>query len=220
MQAPRIKKQETASAEVVSCILILAVLAAGIGIFAAVALPELDTSAEVKHKTELQNSFLSFKTALDKLWILGGPGTYGSMLLPAESAAVHLMPGASLSFQHTEGNATAELLCLSVLPGYYFIENQEYLLEGGAVFFDERLILPAASGAEDAVLLCFAGAEQTILANVPVTVSYRYEEAATYTNVSTLRISGTPYQEYWEETLRGTENLTLLFFSAELEAAA
>ena len=130
--------RDSAAAEVVSFILILAAVAAGIGISAAVILPEMEKTAEVTHSTELQDGIFSLKTALDKQWLLGVPGTYGSLLLPSENTALHLKPGAEISFRHTDRNKTANLLHLSALPAYTHLENRGIVLEGGAVFLENR----------------------------------------------------------------------------------
>ena len=210
--------RDSAAAEVVSFILILAAVAAGIGISAAVLLPEMEKTAEITHSTELQDGIFSLKTVLDKQWLLDVPGTYGSLLLPAENTALHLKPGAEISFRHTDGNKTANLLHLSALPAYIHMENREIVLEGGAVFLENRSVLPHTAGDSNTVLLCFSGEETTLLANTPVAVSYFYLDAETYTNLSSIQVSKTPYLKYWEEELRGTENLTLLSYHLALEA--
>lgn len=214
--------KDSAVSEVISFILILAVIASVIVVFAAAVLPELEKIEEQEKDSRITESFYSLKTELDKLWILGNPGMQTGHLLPAGSAAsvrsgtVSVKSGAEISFDHTDGAASAALLSISCIP---HTSKEPLQYEGGAVFRGEKLTLPHTGSVNNTVLLCFSGDEQTLTANSPVAVLYTYQHRETYTNVTNLSLSGTAHPAYWQDRLQDVKTLTLLTYAVSLEAA-
>ena len=212
--------QDNAVSEIVSFLLILAVLAAGIGIYAAVVQPELTKAEERTHLQHTAEEFCSLKSDIDLLWVLGDSGNAGGKLLPLTSAdarhagTLAFGKGTQIRFNHTAGQKTASLLYITYSP------PTQYTLtyEGGAVFSDTEVLLPAVNGDKNAVLICTEGIDDAILANTPVAVTYEYRKKETFRGVENLQIAGTYHTEYWKQTLVDVESLTLVYCILSAEA--
>ena len=213
--------REDAVSEIVSFLLILGVVAAGVGIYAAVAEPEIFKAEERQHLESAAERFSSLKSDIDRLWVLGTPGDSGSKLLPlgaadrTSSGTLSFGKGTPIRFSHPGGEKTASLLRLDYT---YRAFQYRIVYEGGAVFSAGDILLPAAAGETKAVLICTDQTDDVILANTPVAVTYVFQKTETFSGIENLQIAESPYSGYWQETLAGMENITLVYCTLFAEA--
>ncbi len=196
-------QSDPAVSEIVSVILILAVIIAGLAIFAAVALPQLEKENAIQTQTKAVETISNLKTGIDQLWLFDKPQTTASVIAPAGSYTTDTKT--KILFNHSGVQKTTSLLTL---------KTQSLTYEGGAVFFEHTTLLPHSGRENHAVLIC-SNEEQTLTANTPITISYTYNDAETYAGISDLQIISP--NNYWQK-LQGIDTLTLIDCTIILEA--
>ena len=219
-----VRNAECAVAEIVSFLLIIAVLAAGIGIYSTAVLPALEASAVEKQQSSITDELCGLKSDIDLLWISGSPASICETLLPraagyaGTAATVYFGPGTALSFNHSAGQETVFLASLSCTSPSFHTEKQTLLYEGGAVFYDEAALLPAAVGDTHAVLVVSNDAADVILANTPIVVTAACQQRTEYQDVSGIRVADSAQAAYWRSVLSGVSSITLCTISFSAEA--
>lgn len=213
--------REDAVSEIVSFLLILGVLAAGAGIYAAVIEPELSKAEERKHLEYTTEGFGSLKSDIDRLWVLGTPGDSGSKLLPlgaagrSSSGTLSFGKGTDIRFNHTGGEKTVSLLRLEYTS---YALPHSIVYEGGAVFFAGDILLPAVSGETKAVLICTEQTDDVILANTPAAVTYTFQKTESFGSIENLQIADSKSSAYWQEQLKDVSAVTIIHCTVKAEA--
>lgn len=204
-------RRDAAVSEVVSFLLVAAVLAAGVSIYAVVIAPEQETSAESFALKESAAEFASLKADIDMLWLAGAPGDSRGKLLPASVGFHSYGTGTQISFQHAGGEKTVFLAEVTARPF-----GTELIYEGGALFLPGRAVLPAVTGEKNAVLICTETADTVLLSNTPIVLTCIRQRTATFSGVCDLQVTSSR-SRYWQEVLSGVTTLTCVFctFSAE-----
>lgn len=91
--------RDAASSVVIGFVILLMLVALGIGIWALISLPAQMQEAESTHAIVLQNAFLDFKLSADKVRVNDLSGARFSMLLPGRAG----ISGSTVSFVKTDG---------------------------------------------------------------------------------------------------------------------
>ena len=217
-------RREDAVSEIVSFLLILGVITAGISIYAAAVQPELSKAEERQHMEHAADAFGSLKSGIDRLWVLGTPGDSIGKLLPLTAAehtsagTLSFGKGTPIRFNHTAGQTTAYLLRLEYSPPRHSAYQKPLTYEGGAVFSAGGTVLPAVTGGAKAVLICTEQKDDAVLANTPAAVTAVFRRTETFRDIDTLQIAEPPHSGYWQETLAESETVTLVYCTLFAEA--
>lgn len=90
---------DAASSVVIGFVILLMLVALGIGIWALISVPDMVKEAESTHAIELSNTFLDLKLSADKVRVNNFEGARFSMLMPGSSG----MSGTTISFTEDTG---------------------------------------------------------------------------------------------------------------------
>ncbi|MCZ0863536.1 hypothetical protein [Methanocorpusculum vombati] len=91
---------DAASSVVIGFVILLMLVALGIGIWALISVPDMVKEAESTHAIELSNTFLDLKLSADKVRVNNFEGARFSMLMPGSSG----MSGTTIGFANTTGS--------------------------------------------------------------------------------------------------------------------
>ena len=205
------RKADEGSAEIIGFVLIIALIVSVMSVWILIYLPNEGNAVEIDHTRLVTGQFADLKYGIDLLWITGQEGVRSSRLIspsPVEgteiSGLLFLSPplgtgtitvGEGTNFKI--GGATVKALKITYNSANYYASDVSIVYDGGVVFRagnDEKslVLLEPAIGDDRLVLIAVSDvAEQQLLGNIPLSLTYTYKETLYYSNATVTVITDT-----------------------------
>ncbi len=198
------RKADEGSAEIIGFVLIIALIVSVTSVWILIYLPNEGNAVEIDHTRLVTGQFADLKYGIDLLWITGQEGVRSSRLIspsPVEgteiSGLLFLSPplgtgtitvGEGTNFKIN--STTVKALKITYNSANYYASDVSIVYDGGVVFRagnDEEplVLLEPAIGDDRLVIIAVSDvAEQQLLGNIPLSLTYTYKATSYYPNAT------------------------------------